>query len=100
MDLLRTVNLILRTLLNSKYGTFSPKVKTFPFAFKSRIKNNINLSVYVLFLGYKPSKTIMFNLSSTADSSGNCKSSLNSHCISFPKHTQTDDLGHRPQSKI
>ena len=43
-----------------------------------------------------PKKPIMFNLSSTTDSFGNCKASPNSPCNSFPKHTHT---GHHPQIK-
>ena len=41
----------------------------------------------------------MFNLSSTTDSFGNCKPSLDSPCNSLPKHTHTDHLGHHPQLK-
>ena len=52
-----------------------------------------------LYLAKKQIKTIMFNLSSTTDSYGNCKPSPNSPCSSFPKHTQTDYLGHHPKIK-
>ena len=47
-----------------------------------------------LYFGQKPKKPIVFNLSSTADRFGNCKSSSNSSCYSFPKQTRTDHLGH------
>ena len=59
----------------------------------------MNLSPYELVFGQKPKKPIMFNLSSTTDSLGNCKPTDKSPCISFPGHTHTDHLGHYPQIK-
>ena len=47
----------------------------------------------------KPKLSIVSNLSSTTDSFGNCKASLNSPRNSLPKHTHTDHLGHHPQIK-
>ena len=41
----------------------------------------------------------MFNLSSTRDSTVNCKPSPNSPCNSFPKHTHADHLDHHPPIK-
>ena len=59
----------------------------------------MNLSPYELLFGQKPKRPIMFNLSSTKDSFGNCKPSPNSPCNSFPKYTHTDQLCHHPQIK-
>ena len=59
----------------------------------------MNLSTYELVFGQKPKKPIMFNLSSTTDSVGNCKPTENSPCNSLLNHTHTDHLGHHPQIK-
>ena len=59
----------------------------------------MTLSQYELVFGQKPKKPIMFNLSSTTDSLGNCKTKENSPCISLPNHTHTDHLDHHPQIK-
>ena len=60
----------------------------------------MNLSPYELVFGQKPKKKpIMFNLSSTTDSLGNCKSIENSPCNSLPNHTHTDHLGNHQQIK-
>ena len=50
----------------------------------------MNFSPYELVFGQKPKKPIMFNLSSTTDSLGNCKPTENSLCDSSPNHTHTD----------
>ena len=73
--------------------------KVFPFAFKSKVRTNVNISPYELVFGQKQKKPTMFNLSSTTDSFGNCKHTENSPCKFFPKHTHTEHLGHRPQTK-
>ena len=57
------------------------------------------LSPYELVFGQKPKRPIMFNLSSTTDSFGNCKFPLNSPSKSLAKRTHTDHLGHQPQTK-
>ena len=57
----------------------------------------MNFSPYELVFGQKPKQPIMFHLSSTTDSSGNCKPSSESTCNSIPTHTHTDHLGHHPQ---
>ena len=57
------------------------------------------LSPYELVFGQKPKKPIMFNLSSTTDSLGNCKPAENSPCDSLPNRTHTDHLGHHPHIK-
>ena len=61
----------------------------------------MNLSPYELVFvkNQKPKKPIMFNLSSTTDSLGNCKPTEISTCNSLLKHTHTDNLGHHPQIK-
>ena len=59
----------------------------------------MNLSPYELVFGQKPKWPIIFNLSSTTDSFGNCKPSINSTCNSLPKHTHTDHLDLHPQIK-
>ena len=59
----------------------------------------MNLSPYELVFGQKPKKPIMFNLSSTTDSLGNCKPTENSPCTSLSSQTYTDHLGHQPQIK-
>ena len=56
----------------------------------------MKLSPYELVFGQKSKKSIVFNLSSTRDSFGNCKLSPNSPCNSFPKHKH---LGLHPQMK-
>ena len=84
--------------LNTQYDTWSQKVKVFPFVFNSQVRINMKLSPYELVLGQK-SKRPMFNLSSTTDSFGNCKPSLNSPCNSSTKHAHTEHLGHQPQIK-
>ena len=68
-------NIQLNTILCavSPYDTWSQKVKTFPFAYNSQVRTNMNLSPYDLVFGTKPKKPIMFNLSSTKDSFGFCK---------------------------
>ena len=104
MDSLKLVtanqlNTFLRTVLDSQYGTWSLKVKVFPFAFNSQVRTNMNLSPYELVFCQKPKKPIMFNLSSTTNSVGNCKPIENSPCKSLPNHTHTDHLGHHPQIK-
>ena len=78
----RQLNTFLRTVLDSQYDTWSQKVKVFPFAFISQFRTNINLSPYELVFGQKPEKPIMFNLSSTTDSLGNCKPTENLPCNS------------------
>ena len=93
----RQLNTFLRTVLDSQYDTWSHKVKVVPFAFNSQVRNNMKLSLYELVFGQKPKKSIMFNLSSTTDSLGNCKTTENSPCKSLPNHTPTDHLGHHPQ---
>ena len=95
----RQLNTFLRTVLESQNDTWSHKVKVFPFAFNSQVQTNMNLSPYELVFGQKPKKPIMFNLSSTTDSLGNCKPTKNSPCNSLPSHTHTDHLGHHPQIK-
>ena len=59
----------------------------------------MNLSPYELIFGHKPKIPVMFNLSSTTDSFGNCKPSKHSPRNSFPQHTLTNHLGHQPQIK-
>ena len=93
------LNTFLCTILDTQYNTWSQIVKVCPFAFNSQVRGNMNLSPYELVFGRKPKKTIMFYLSSTADSFGNCKPSLNSPCNYSPKHAHTDHLGHHPQIK-
>ena len=95
----RQLNTFLRTVLDSQYDTWSHKVKIFPFAFSSQVRTNMNLSPYEIVFGQKPKKPIMFNLSSTTDSLGNCKATENSSCSSLPNHTHTDHLGHHPPIK-
>ena len=95
----RQLNTFLRTVLDSLYDTWSQKVKVFPFAFNSPVRTIMNLSPYELLFGQKPNKPIMFNLSCTTDSFGNCKPTDTSPCSSLPKHTHTDHLGHHPQIK-
>ena len=95
----RHLNKSLCIVLDSQYDTWSQKVKVFPFEFNSQVRTKMNLSPYELVFGHKPKKLITFNLSSTTDSFGNCKPSEHSPCNSFPKHTHTDHLGHRPQNK-
>ena len=95
----RQLNTFIRTALDSQYDTWSQKVKVFPFAFNSQVRTNMNLPTYELVLGQKPKKPIMFNLSSTTDSLGNCKPTDNSPCNSLPNHKHTDCLGHHPQMK-
>ena len=95
----RQLNTFLRTVLDSQYDTWSQKVKSFPFAFNSQVRTNMNLSPYELVFSQKPKKPIMFNLSSTADSFGNCKASPNSASNSFPKYTHADQLDHQSQIK-
>ena len=89
----------LRTVLDSQYDTWSPKLKVFPFALISQVRTNMNLSPYEIVFGQKPKKPIMFNLSSTTDSLGNRKPIENSPCNSLPNHTHNDHLGHHPQIK-
>ena len=91
------LNTFLRTVLDSKYDTWSYKVKIFPFAFNSQVRTYIILSPYELVFGQKPKKPIMFNLSFTTDSLGNCNTTENLHCNSLPNHTHTDHLDHHPQ---
>ena len=57
----------------------------------------MNISPYELVFGQKLKRPAMFNLSSTTDSFGNCKTSLNLPCNSLPKHTHTDQLCHHTQ---
>ena len=95
----RQLNTFLRTVLESQYNTWSQKVKVFPFAFNSQVRNNMNLSHHELVFGHKPKKPIMFNLSSTTDNFGNCKPTNNSPCLPLPMHSHTDHLGHHPQIK-
>ena len=57
----------------------------------------MNLSPYELVFGQKPKKPIMFNLSSTTDSLGDCKPTANATCNLFPNHKHTDHLGHQQQ---
>ena len=59
----------------------------------------MNLLPYELVFDHKPKKTIMFNVSSTTDSLGNCKPTEISPCNSLPNHTHTDHFGHHPQIK-
>ena len=59
----------------------------------------MDLSPYELVFGQKPMKPVMFNLSSTSDSFGNCKPTESSPCIFLSDHTHTDLLGHYPQMK-
>ena len=93
------VNTFLQTVLDSQYDTWSHKVKVIPFAFDSQVRTNMNLSPDELVFRRKPKKPIMFSLSSTTGSLGNCKPTENSPCNSLPKHTHTDHLGHHPQIK-
>ena len=95
----RQLNTFLPKVLDSQYDTWSQKVKVFPFAFNSQVRTNKNLSPYELVFGQKPRKTIMFNLSSTTDSLGNCNPTEKSPCIALPNHTHADYLGHYPQIK-
>ena len=92
-------NTFLRTGLDTQYDTWSQKVKVFPFAFNSQVRTNMIPLPYELVFGQKPKLSIVFNISSTTDSIGKCKPSLNSPCNSLPKHTHTDHLGHHPQIK-
>ena len=59
----------------------------------------MNISPYELVFGQIPKKTIMFNLSCTTDSIGNCKPTDSSSRLSLQQHTHTDHLGHQPQIK-
>ena len=59
----------------------------------------MNLSHYELVFVQKPKKPIMFNLSSTTDSFGNCKPKENSAGNFLPKRTHNDRLGHHPKIK-
>ena len=95
----RQLNTFLCTVLDSQYDTWSQKAKVFPFAFSSKVRMNMNLSPNELVFGQKPNKPIMFNLSSTTDSLGNCKPTENSPSNSLPNHTHTDHSGHHPQIK-
>ena len=95
----RHLNTFVRTVLDSQYDTWSQKVKVFPFALKSQVRTNMNLSPYELVFGQKSKKPIIFNISSTTDSLGNCKPTENSPCYPLPNHTHTDYLGHHPQIK-
>ena len=93
------LNTFLRTVLGSQYDTWSQKVKVLLFAFNSQVKKNMNLLPYELVFDQKPKKPIMFNLFSTTDSLGNCKTTENSPCNSLPNHTHTDYLGYHHQIK-
>ena len=93
----RQLNTFLRTVLDSQYDTWSQKVKSFSFAFNSQVRTNMNSSPYELLFGQKPKKPIVFNLSCTTDSFGNCKPTDSSPCFPLPKHTHTDHLGNHPQ---
>ena len=85
------LNTFLRTVLDSQYDTWSHKVKIFPFAFNSQVRTNINLSPYELVFDQKPKKPIMFNLSSTTDSLGNCKPQKTHPVIHYQiKHIPTN----------
>ena len=95
----RQLNTFLRTVLDSQYDTWSQKLKVIPFAFNSQVRIHLNLSPYELVFGQKPKEPIIFNLSSTTDSFGNCKPTEFSLCKSLPKHTNSDHLGHHPQIK-
>ena len=95
----RQLNTFVRTISDTQYDTWSQKVKVFPFAFNSQVRTNMTLSQYELVFGQKPKRPIMFNLSSTIDSFGNCKPSLSSPCNSLTKHTHIYHLGHHPQNK-
>ena len=95
----RQLNTFFRTFLDAQYDTWSQKLKVFPFAFNSQVRTNKNLSPYELVFGQNQKRHLMFDLSATTDSFGNCKASLNSPCNSLPKHTHTDHLGHHPQIK-
>ena len=95
----RQLNTILRTVLEAQYNTWSQKVNVYTFAFNSQVRTIMNLSPYELVFGQKPKRPIMFNLSSTEDSIGICKPSLNSPCTSWPTHTHTDHLGYYPPIK-
>ena len=59
----------------------------------------MNFSQYELVFVQKPKKPILFNLSSTTDSLGNCEATENSPCDSLPNHTHTDHLSHQSQIK-
>ena len=59
----------------------------------------MNLLPNELVFGQKPKKPIMFNLSTTKNSLGNCKPRENSPCNSIPNHTHTDHLAHRTHYK-
>ena len=95
----RHLTTFFRTVLDSQYDTRSHKVKVFPLAFNSKERTNMNFSPYELIFGQKPKKTIMFNLSSTTNSLGNCKPTEKLPCNSLPNHTHTDHLGLHPQIK-
>ena len=95
----RQLNTFLRTVFDSQYDTWSQKVKVFPFAFNSQVRTSMNLSHYELVFAQKPKGPIMFNLSCTTDSFGNCKPTDSSPRLSLPQHTHTDHLGHHPQIK-
>ena len=95
----RQLNAFLRTVLDSQYDTWSHKVKIFPFAVNSKVRTNMNLSLYELVFGQKPKKPIIFNLSSTTDSLGNCKLTENSPCNLLPNYKNTEHLGHHPKIK-
>ena len=95
----RQLNTFFCTVLDSQYNPWSHKVKNFLFAFNSQVRTNMNLSPYELVFGQKPKKPIMFNLSSTTDSLGNCKPTENSSFNSLTSHTHIDHLGHHPQNK-
>ena len=84
------LNTFLRTVLDSQYDTWSQKIKVFPFAINSQVSSNMNLSPYELVFGQKPKKPIIFNLSSTTDSLGNCKPTEKSPCnVNLIIHIQT-----------
>ena len=84
----RQLNTFLCTVFDSQYNSWSHKINTFAFAFNSHVKTIVTLSPYEP--GQNPKKPIMFNLSSTTDSFGNCKTSSNSPCNSFPQRTHND----------
>ena len=79
----RQLNTFLRIVLESQHDTWSQIFETFPFAFNSQNRTNLNLSAYELVFAIKPKEPKMFNLCSNRDSFGNFQPSKNSPCHFF-----------------
>ena len=61
--------------------------------FNSQVTTNMGLSPYEIIFGIKAKKPILFHLSPTTDSFGNCNPTHESSCHCFPKHTHTLHIG-------